>query len=86
MATDMAASHMSGLPVRPSAVPGFRFMYSESTRSDLVFESQAYATSIVPSIATWLRHRRRQNEACGKANAGGLEAQGLYRQRADLLA
>jgi hypothetical protein len=53
----MAASHMSGLPVRPSAVPSFRFMYSDSTRSDLDFESQACATSIVPSIATWLRHR-----------------------------
>jgi hypothetical protein len=64
IATDMAA--MSGPPVRPSAVPSFRFMYSESTRSDLDFESQACATSIVPTIATWLRHLRRQNEARGK--------------------
>ena len=35
IAADMAASHMSGRPVRPSVVPSFRFMYSESTCSDL---------------------------------------------------
>jgi hypothetical protein len=54
IAADMLASHMSGLPVCPSAARSFRCIFSENIRRTSALRSQACITSIVPR---YFRHK-----------------------------
>jgi hypothetical protein len=58
IAADMLASHMSGLPVCPSAARSFRCIFSENIRRTSALRSQACISSIVPCLAIFVTNPR----------------------------